>query len=68
MLDYVSIDNNYLCTFRIPHQFVLQSHIKSSNLKTETASRGHSAHSIDLLLTSCDITVSFRALSLKNVL
>ncbi len=34
----------------------------------QTAARGHSAHSTDPLQTSCDIIVSLRALSLKNIL
>ncbi len=34
----------------------------------QTAARSHSTHSTDPLQTSCDVTVSFWALSLKNIL
>ncbi len=42
--------------------------LSKTNFDDQTAARGCSAHSIDPLQTSCDVRVSFWALSLKSVL
>ncbi len=63
----LSIVSRECIPLHIPYMYPKNTELIHNTYCMQTATRGHSQHSTDPLQT-CDITVSFQALSWKNVL